>query len=504
MAGSTEIKSDVNRGLAWIGLASSLVGILDFLAILLILGFWVDQEQYGIATMAVWMFPILDQVTDLGLSAAVIQRDRTDDDVISSVFWINFAMAGLLFLVLLAGAPAACEAFYDHRVVGWLLVAYGSKLLWQNVYFIPVALMKRELRFKELSVIRIIANLTEFAGKVGFAAAGFGIWAFVLGPLGRVLVTGIGAQICHPWRPKAVLKLRETWDHAAFGIKASASQILFFTYTNLDYPVVAHYFGASALGVYRLAYEVVLEPVRMISNVVVDIAFPTFAKLRHDRPKLIAQFVSFTRMNLVTVMLYSAIVFVACEEVITVFFPKFGLTPVDSVRVLLGVAVLRSLSYVLPPLLDGIGHPSRTLIYTIVAAVVLPAFFVISAQVLGPRYGFESVAIAWAVGYPIAFVVLLLLVTYTIDLKVMEFLRQVIGVPLCILAAAAVGQGVKWATMELPLAARLIAVTVVIVGVAGVLLAYTQGLSPARARAALRGAPPPVEDPPAAAPPPAA
>ena len=58
--------------------------------------------------------------------------------------------------------------------------------------------------------------------------------------------------------------------------------------------------------------------------------------------------------------------------------------------------------------------------------------------------------------------------------------------------------------MELPLAARLIAVTVVIVGVAGVLLAYTQGLSPARARAALRGAPPPVEDPPAAAPPPAA
>ena len=61
----------------------------------------------------------------------------------------------------------------------------------------------------------------------------------------------------------------------------------------------------------------------------------------------------------------------------------------------------------------------------------------------------------------------------------------------------------KWATMELPLAARLIAVTVAIVGVAGVLLAYTQGLSPARARAALRGAPP-VEDPPAVAPPPAA
>ena len=201
MAGSTEIKSDVNRGLAWIGLASSLVGILDFLAILFILGFWVDREQYGIATMAVWMFPILDQVTDLGLSAAVIQRDRTDDAVISSVFWINFAMAGILFLVLLVAAPPLAEAFYDHRVVGWLLVAYGSKLLWQNFYFIPVALMKRELRFKELSVIRIIANLTEFAAKVGFAAAGFGIWCFVFGPLGRVLVTIANSVPAAPSRP---------------------------------------------------------------------------------------------------------------------------------------------------------------------------------------------------------------------------------------------------------------------------------------------------------------
>ena len=89
----------------------------------------------------------------------------------------------------------------------------GGKLIFQNVYFMPSALMKRELRFRELSIIRIVANLVEFAAKVGFAAAGFGIWCFVFGPLGRVLVTGIGAQICHPWRPKAVLKLRETYRH---------------------------------------------------------------------------------------------------------------------------------------------------------------------------------------------------------------------------------------------------------------------------------------------------
>ena len=504
MAGAHEIKTSVNRGLAWIGLASSLVGVLDFLAILILLAFWISPDQYGTATLAVALFPILDQLTDLGLSAAVIQRDRKDEDIVSSVFWINLITAAVLFVALLALAPPLAERLFHARVVGWMLVAYGTKLLWQNVYFIPVALMKRELRFKELSVIRVIANLTEFCGKVGFAAAGFGIWAFVLGPMGRVLVTGVGAQLRHPWRPKAVLKLRETWDHAVFGMKASASQILFSFYTNADYLVMGYYFDKTAVGIYRLAYEVVLEPVRMISNVVVDIAFPTFAKLRNDRPRLIAQFVSFTRMNLLTVMLYSAIVFVAAEEVVTVFFPKYGLAPVDAIRILMGVAVLRSLSFVLPPLLDGIGHPSRTLIYMIVASIVLPVFFVLAARILGPTMGFESVAVAWAVGYPIAFVVLLMLVTFTLDLRLTSFLRQVIGVPLCIVVGGLVGEGANLASAGLPLGVRLALVIVSVLGVSGLLLAYTQGLSIRTARAALRGEAPPVEPPATDPPPPAA
>ena len=126
-------------------------------------------------------------------------------------------------------------------MVGLLLTAYGTKLIWQNVYFMPQALMRRELRFKELSVIRMLANIAEFVGKVGGAAIGLGVWCFVVGPLMRVFVTGVGTQICHPWRPKLVLKVREAMSWAAFGFKTSAHQILFQVYTNLDYQVVGYF-----------------------------------------------------------------------------------------------------------------------------------------------------------------------------------------------------------------------------------------------------------------------
>ena len=411
------------------------------------------------------------------------------------MFWINLGTASLLFVLLLVVAPVIGTQI-GYPIVGWMLVVYGTKLLFQNLYFIPVAMMKRELRFKELSVIRIIANLAEFCGKIGFAAAGFGIWCFVLGPMCRVLVTGIGAQLRHPWRPKFIIRLAEAREYITFGLKTSGSQILFYFYTNVDYPIVGAFFGKEGLGLYRLAYEVVLEPVRMISNVIVDIAFPAFAKLRHTKDRLITQFVSFTRLNLITVMTYSAIVLVAAEDVISVIFPDYvGAEP--AIRILCVVAVLRAVSYVVPPLLDGVGRPERTFKYTLTAAVALPVAYVGGAWLFGGELGFVSVAVAWAIGYPIAFAVLVFMATATLEWSVMKYLRSVVGVASCMIGAGLVAFGVHSVLGGLPPWARLSITTGVVVIVTGLLLAYTQGISLRTAKRALSAdspSPPPAID----------
>jgi O-antigen/teichoic acid export membrane protein len=480
--------TSVHRGIAWIGVASSLVGVLDLLAILIILNNWVDAKDYGIATLAVWIYPILDQATDLGLSAAVIQREDHDEVKISTVFWINLITAGALFVILLAFAPIVTTRLYGLPVIGWMLVAYGSKLLWQNIYFIPVALMKRELRFKELSIIRILANCAEFLGKIGFAWAGFGIWCFVLGPLCRVLVTGIGAQICHPWRPRFVFRFREAREYVTFGLQTSGSQILFHFYTNVHFPIVGYYFGETAAGYYRLASEIVLEPIKVISNVIVDIAFPAFAKLRHTRDRLIAQLVSFTKLNLITVMIYSAIVFVAAEDVIAALFPDYGPT-IDAVRILSAVAILRSVALMIPPLLDGVGYPNRTFVYTLTASITLPLSFIAGAELLGDRIGYLSVPVAWAIGYPIAFAVLIWLGVYTLRWTIWGYVRAVGGVALCMIAAALLALGPHYLITGIPAGVRLLITSGVIVGVTAVLLAYTQGLGLRTAIRALKGDP---------------
>lgn len=482
--------TDVNRGLAWIGAASSLIGILDLVALLIILNNWISVTDYGIATTVSWLFPILDQATDLGLSAAVIQRDDHTPAKISTVFWINVGLSLICFGILAIVAPVLAHV-YGHSIIGWMLVAYGAKLFLQNAYVIPFAMLKRELRFKEVSILRLVANLGEFCAKVGFAWGGFGIWCFVLGPLTRTLIYAIGTQIVHPFMPLFVLRMKEAKDYVSFGLKSSGSQILFFAYTNVDYPIVGYFFGPAALGLYKLAYEIVLDPVRMLSNIVVDIAFPAFAKLRSHMDQLIKLFVSLTKLNLITVMMFSAVVFVGAQDVLDVMFPKAD-GAIHAMRVLSIVAVLRAVSFVVPPLFDGVGKPERTFTYMVCAAITLPLCFVSFASALGPRLGFEAVAVAWAVGYPVAFGVLIYMAVRTLGWTVGNYVRSVGGVIACMLAAAVAAAIVHWLMPHgSQLAALRLVVTIGVVAlVSGLLLAYTQGISLRTMTKSLKAPPP--------------
>jgi O-antigen/teichoic acid export membrane protein len=423
----------------------------------------------------------------MGLMSAVIHRDDHDRDTISTVFWLNLAMA-LALLGLLAVAAPALGRLHGHPVVATMLLAYGGKLVFQNVYAIPTALLRRELRFKELSVIRVVANVAEFGGKVGFAAAGFSVWAFVLGPLARVVVTGVGIQLRRPWRPTFALRLDKAKEYVRYGWQTSASDILFHFYTNVDYQIVGYFFGTAANGLYRAAHQLVLEPVRFLSNVVVEIAFPVFSRLRDQRAQLVEQFLAFARLNLLVILPFTAIVLLVPTEALQVFIGSEWTGAATAARILCFVAILRVLSFPVPPLLNGMGFPSLTLLYMAVAAAALPAAYVGFATFLGAGLGYLSVAIAWAVGYPIAFLVLGRLALTKLDLSAALYLRAIVRVGACAVLATGAGALARWALQAQPPTLRFAAVGASVLLVMWLGLPRLGGVDPRAALRALRGA----------------
>jgi O-antigen/teichoic acid export membrane protein len=486
------LSTKINRGVAWAAAAQAIIAIADLVSQVVVVALWVSSDDLGIAAGATAFYVLLDTAADFGVTSALIQRDDHTPEAVSTVFWFNLLVSTGLFVLLLGVGPLYGR-FQGHRVVGSLLIAYGGKLVFQNIYAIPFAMLRRELRYAEIAKARTAAHLVESVARIAFAALGYTVWCWTLAALARSLVFGVIMQARHRFVPRLVFRPREVWPYFRFGLRTAASQILYRLYTNLDYAVVLQMFGKRANGIYALAAFIVLEPVRTISNVVIDVAFPAFARLRSDRDGLVKQLVQFTRLNLIAVLPFVVLILLVIPEFLRIFYAGGKWTAdelalcADAARILCIVGVLRALSFLGPPLLDGIGRPELTLRYMISATIAVPAMFVIGGVVLGDRIDFLSVAVAWAAGYPLAFLVLAYLVVRSIDLPVGPYLRASGGIFGCCAAGALGGLAMSWALAGASDAVRMVAIGLGSLAVMVVLLAVWQRITPRSVAAALRG-----------------
>jgi O-antigen/teichoic acid export membrane protein len=489
---SARLSTRINRGVAWTAASQTIVAISDLLSQVIVVAFWLSKEDLGLAMAAVPLYSILDCAADLGVTSALIQRDDHTPERVSTVFWFNMMVTGGLFGLLLLGGPLYGHVL-GHAVLGWLLIAYGGKLLLQNFYSIQYALLRKDLQFAEVAKIRTVAYLAESVTRIVFAACGIYVWCFTLAALAKSLVFAVLMQWRHPFWPKWVFRPRDVMPYIRFGLRNAGSQLLYYTYTNLDYPIVTYYFGAAANGIYALAYWVVLEAVKTIANVIIDVAFPTFARMRDDREGLIKSFIKLTRLNLIAVLPFVVLILLIVPEFLRLAYgggrwsdSQLALCA-DASRILCIVGLLRALGFIGPPLLDGIGRPGLTLRYMAFASIFVPGAFVLCAELLGARYGLLSVAIGWAVGYPIAFAILSYLVVKAIDLPMMDYVKGSAGILACAGGGLAVGLAAQFATSGSGDVLRMIVVgSTALVGTFG-LLAWWQGVTPRSIARSLRG-----------------
>jgi O-antigen/teichoic acid export membrane protein len=485
------LDTQINRGVAWTAASQTIVAVADLFSVLLCIR-WMGEGRYGIAMMAVPLYSILDAISDLGGTSALIAHDDHTPERISSLFWFNVMLSTGLFALLLVVGPLY-GWFQGTTVVGLLLLAYGGKLLVQNLYAIPLAVMRKNLQFEEVAKIRTVAYLVESITRVVFVKCGIMIWSFTLAALAKHVMFALIFLWRHPYRPKLVFHYRDIAHYVSYGLRSGVSQVLYYTYTNLDYVVVGFYFGHKANGIYAAAYWIVLEAVKTLANVVIDVALPTFARLRADHDGLIAQFIRFTRLNLIAVLPFVILILLVVPEFLNLAYGGGKWSPhqlavcADAARILCLVGLLRALGFIGPPLLDGIGRPELTLRYMIIATIAVPGCFVLGANLLGDRLGLLSVAVAWAVGYPIAFAGLTYLIAKTVDLPVATYLRASLGIFGCAAVGLVLGLAADVLTRHAHDGIRLAVIGgAALVGTFGA-LAMWQHVTPRTIIASLRG-----------------
>jgi O-antigen/teichoic acid export membrane protein len=485
----------VDRSTAWVATASGVLGLLDVISTLVVLQLWVTTEAFGTATLAAALLPLIDRVGGSGLNAAIVREDGGPDQdgpdavTLSSMFWLGITVATLSFAILFALRGPIGAQFRD-PVVGSLLAAFSSRVIIGQLGTVSSAKLQRALRYREIAILRIVANVIDTSVKLALAFLAvhghpeLAVWCFVAGPIASTTATTIGFQILQPWRPRLAFRRDVAARAARFTAALSGGELLYHAYTNADYVVVGLSFGDAALGAYRLAYELVLDVVRLLSSITSEVAFPTFVRLAHERERLAAQFVRFTRQNMIVLGPVLAFIAIEADDLLALLYPPLPAAAATASRILCGVGALRTLGLIMPPLLAGIGEARRVFVYNLLAAIVVPSAFVVAAS-LAPGAGFVSVAWAWTASYPVAFVALLAMTLPRVGLAAGAYARAIAGIAACAAVAFGAGLGTRVVAPDI-VALRAAAVAVVVLVVYGVVLARVERVTPAGVVRALR------------------
>ncbi len=432
----SSFSSRVVRSFLYSGVGNTVSKVINVVALLIVLKL-ISPEAFGIASIVLAIFAIVQSITELGLGVAIVQADALSRRETDSLFWLSLGASVVLYGLLVLSAPLAA-AFYQEPALTSLIRVYGLIVVVFSFYLVPRNLLTRELSFGKIAVIDNVALLASAALMVLFAALGYGAWAIILGELGNRVGQLILCHVFRPYVPALQFHWKEVKPRVTFGLYATGSRFLYNLYKNADYLIVGRVFGAGAVGVYTLAYRIVSDTVRTLASNINQVAYPAFARLQHEQDRLRRYFFTIARGSLLLIGLIMIVVGLYIDELLVLGGYEEYLGAVPLVRVFAAVGVIRSVAPLVPQLLNAVGQARLNFFYSLSNALLMPLAFLIGAQ-----FGLMGVAWAWAVVYPVVVLLLFAFGARALALPLPAVLARSFSGLLLLLPLAALGVGLQ-------------------------------------------------------------
>jgi PST family polysaccharide transporter len=170
------------KGFSWNVIGNLVRSVAGFI-INIILARLLGPEPFGIIAVALLIISIGNLVIESGLGAALIQKEELDKQDVTFVFSIQMAISLVLAFIVVALAPWIANQF-GSRSDAPILQIMALILIFQGFTQVPSALLRRELKFKQIQTAQVISFLVGYGGVgLPLALSGYGVWSLVSGQI---------------------------------------------------------------------------------------------------------------------------------------------------------------------------------------------------------------------------------------------------------------------------------------------------------------------------------
>lgn len=239
------------KSLGWMALAQVCSLGLQFGAQIL-LARLLSPHAFGVFAVAMAVSGVLALIQALGLQALIVREPELRDEVSTTAFTMNAALATILSLLIVLASLAGGVLFREDSVRHVLLALSLTPLI-GVVAFLPAAHLERRSRFKEIALAGIFASGFGAVTTVTFAIHGSGVMSFAYGQWAQA--AAFSALICLFGRAFVSFRLGlGAWRRVGeFGLQMLAVAGIGTFAIRLSDIVLGRIVGLSALGLYNRA-----------------------------------------------------------------------------------------------------------------------------------------------------------------------------------------------------------------------------------------------------------
>ncbi len=359
---------------------------------------------------------------DLGVSIAIVQRQKVEARHLNTQFWLNLSMGGLLTLATVALAPAIALFYGEPRLLA-LTIAVAPAFLLSSLAATQTAILDRQMDFRTLSVIENIALVSADAVAIGMAFDGFGVWSLVGLALIQPGLRALLLWVSSSWRPTGGpdrLSFDELWS---FGAGVTGYSILNYWARNADNLLIGRFIGPTPLAYYNRAYNLMLMPSEAVAGVTTRVMIPALSRLQDDHERVRRIYLnSVGLIAFVTFPLILGLLVVSRSFILAIYGVKWA-PVVPVLQILCLVSLVQVICRTTGWIFTTQGRTDMLFHWGVFASVTaIISFFI------GLPWGIRGVATAYLVWNIATFFPLFAYAGRLIDLTVVDVLKSIGGV----------------------------------------------------------------------------
>lgn len=354
----------------------------------IILARLLGPEAFGQFAILLLITGVSSIIVDMGLGNALAQKDSLTDEESNTAFSyvVLFSVVFGIFIYLWADFIAK---WFDSVELVTVVEGGVYYLLFFSIGIVPSALLKRNLRMKEVQIAQLFSYILGFL-FIGLGCALLGVGALSL--IYAFIIQAVTYSFLVFWfsgfRPKfkfvKINKLRQ------FANKVILINLSNWMTENMDNFLIGKLFSMNALGIYSVSYNLLRTPTNHIVVTLQAVLFSTAARSQNDPEKMKKPYLAV--ISLVALICFPVFLGAACVAK-SVVLGLYGEKWVEAISIFVPLALampFHALLAVTGPVISGLGEIHREVIVQFWVAVFF-IFSIVAASYISMQ------AVGWAV-----------------------------------------------------------------------------------------------------------